>query len=177
MQRDVLTDAHTDSYLAGQTHYRTYNAMPIISDLNVILTSFPKRMAIISWRNQYFSRPTAEPFRLGGVDVWKGLCSSVRPVYKQLMIKANVCITAFHIPRSLVLAMMEFERASLGAQMNRFFLGVRIETHLGHRRIIKSFASQTARTYSFDVPGYGWVTMEEYFRRSECPYFCLLAFF
>ena len=156
------------SYLAGQMQYGNYSASPVVAALNDLLTSLPKKMSIVVERNQYFARTIAEPFKLGGgVEAWKGLCTSVRPVYKQLMINANFCMKPFYIAGNLVFAMEAFRDASFGARMDTFVRGIRIEvTHLGHRKIVRRFAPHTAKTYSFDTQEYGRVTVEEYFRQS-----------
>lgn len=120
-------------------------------------------------RNRYFFRAAAEPVNMGGgLEAWKGFYSSVRPAYKQLMVNVNVCTTAFYIPGNLARAMMDFRNSSFGARMEGFCKGVRIKTtHLGHRKSVKKLARQNARTYSFDTPEYGRVTVEEYFKRSK----------
>ena len=170
---------HSISYLAGRTQYRNYDISPFIAALNDLLTSLPKNMGIVVGRNRYFARPIAEPFRLGGgVEVWKGLCASMRPVYKQLMINANLCKAPFYTAGNLVLVMNAFQDASFGARMDDFFRGIRIEaTHLGHQKIVKGFASHTAKTYSFDTSEYGRVTVEQYFRQSKLVCTSVLVFF
>ena len=130
-------------------------------------------------RNRYFFRAAAQPQSLGGgLEAWQGFYSSVRPTFKQLMVNVNVCTTAFYTPGNLAVAMQEFQRSSFGAQMENFCKGVRIRTtHLGHRKGVKRLARHTARSYSFDTPEYGRVTVEQYFKRSEFtsnPFVCAL---
>lgn len=123
-------------------------------------------------RNRYFFRSAAEPFRLGGgLEAWKGFYSSIRPAHKQLMVNVNVCTTAFYVPGNLAVAMMEFRQSSFGARMEVFCKGVRVKaTHLGYRKTVKKLVRQTAKTYSFDTPEHGRVTVEEYFKRSKYIY-------
>ncbi|KAF8551113.1 hypothetical protein OG21DRAFT_1499333 [Imleria badia] len=143
------------SYLAGQMQYRDYNPSPIVSALNLILKSLPQKLDIFVWRNP-------------GVEAWKGIYTSARPTYKQLMVNVDVCSALFYTPGNLVHAMNAFCDATFGprTRIDSFFRGVRIEvTHFGYRKIVRKLVSFTARTYSFDTPEYGHVTLEDYFRR------------
>ena len=141
----------------------------MITALNIILKSPSTRLDITVGRNRYFSRATAEPIGLGGgLEAWKGFQPSVRPVYKQLMVRVSISTTAFYIPGNLARAMIEFSGSSFGARMGTFCHGVRVRTtHLGHRKTVRRVARHTARTYSFDSPEYGHVTVEDYFRQSK----------
>lgn len=120
-------------------------------------------------RNRYFFRSAAQPARLGGgLEAWKGFYSSIRPAHKQLMVNVNVCTTAFYTPGNLARAMVEFRDSSFGARMEVFCKGVRIKTtHLGYRKTVKKLARFTAKTYKFDTPEHGNVTVEDYFRLSK----------
>lgn len=148
--------------------HRNFNALPVVSVLNLILTSLPRKMAVIVGRSRYFSRLVAEPFRLGGgVEAWKGIYASVRPTYKQLMVNVDVCVTSFRTAGNLAQVMNAVQDASWGAR-SLLFRGVRIEAnHLGYRKSIQKRVPLTARTYLFDSLEYGTVTVEDYLRRSE----------
>ncbi|KAF9224760.1 Piwi-domain-containing protein [Gyrodon lividus] len=155
------------SYLEGQPQYRNYDILPIIAALNIILAAAPGRTGIMVGRNRYFFRSAAQPYRLGGgLEAWKGFYSSVRPAHKQLMVNVNVCTTAFYVPGNLAVAMMEFRDCSFGARMDAFCRSVRVKTtHLGYRKSVKKLAHHTAKTYAFDTPEYGRITVQDYFKR------------
>ena len=135
----------------------------------MILTYLSRKTDVMVGRNRCFSYATIEPVGLGsGLEAWKGFCASVRPVDKQLMVRVSTCTTAFYVPGNLARAMIEFRDSSLGARMEAFCCRLRIRTtHLGHQRTIKRLARYTAKTYSFDAPEYGQITVENYFRRSK----------
>ncbi|KAF8128683.1 Piwi domain-containing protein [Boletus edulis] len=155
------------SYLAGQSQFRNYDILPVIAALNLVLASVPGRTGVMVGRNRYFFRSAAVPQSLGGgLEAWKGFYSSIRPAHKQLMVNVNVCTTAFYTPGNLAVAMMTFERSSFGARMEVFCKSVRVKTtHLGYRKSVKRLVRHTAKTYKFDTPEYGRVSVEEYFKR------------
>ncbi|KAH0831190.1 hypothetical protein J3R83DRAFT_13768 [Lanmaoa asiatica] len=155
------------SHLAGQAQFRNYDVLPVIAALNIILASTPGRTGVMVGRNRYFFRAAAAPSRLGGgLEAWKGFYSSIRPAHKQLMVNVNVCTTAFYVPGNLARAMVEFRDSSFGARMEVFCKSVRIKTtHLGYRKTVKKLARHNAKTYTFDTPEYGRVSVEEYFKR------------
>ncbi|KAG6860411.1 hypothetical protein C0995_011482 [Termitomyces sp. Mi166 len=158
------------SYLEGQPQYRGYDIIPVLSALNVILSSHPNRSGgsgVMVGRNRFFFPSEAAPAKLGGgLEAWKGFYSSVRPSHNQLMVNVNVCTTAFYTPGNLARAMVDFQDFSFGARASAFVKGVRIRTtHLNYRKTVKSLASLTARQHSFDTEEYGRVTVETYFKR------------
>ncbi|KAG9307964.1 ribonuclease H-like domain-containing protein [Chiua virens] len=155
------------SYLAGQIQFRDYDPLPLISALNLIVSSTPGRTGVMVGRNRYFFRAAAQPVSLGGgLEAWKGFYSSVRPAHKQLMVNVNVCTTAFYTPGSLARAMTEFQNSSFGARMEVFCKSVRIKTtHLGYKKTVKKLARHNAKTYKFETPEYGLVSVEAYFKR------------
>ncbi|KIK78298.1 hypothetical protein PAXRUDRAFT_834618 [Paxillus rubicundulus Ve08.2h10] len=154
------------SYLEGQPQYRNYDILPVIAALNIILAAAPGRTGIMVGRNRYFFRSAAQPHSLGGgLEAWQGFYSSVRPAHKQLMVNVNVCTTAFYVPGNLAIAMMDFRDLSFGARMDAFCRGVRVKTtHLGYRKTVKKLVHHTAKTYTFDTPDYGRVTVQAYFK-------------
>ncbi|KAG6380186.1 PAZ domain-containing protein [Boletus reticuloceps] len=155
------------SYLAGQSQFRNYDILPVIAALNLILAAVPGRTGVMVGRNRYFFRSAAEPQSLGGgLEAWKGFYSSVRPAHKQLMVNVNVCTTAFYTPGNLARAMLNFANSSFGARMEVFCKSVRVKTtHLGYRKTVKRLVRHNAKTYKFDTPEYGRVSVEEYFKR------------
>lgn len=157
------------SYLAGESNFRHYNALPEITALNAILTSITNRVDTRIGRNRYFSVSTAEPTGLGGsLEARRGFQPVLKPVDKQLMVRVGISTSAFHIPGNLARAMIDFDRVSFGARMDHFLRGVKIRTtHLGHEKIITRVAPHTARSYSIETLEYGRVTVEDYFRQSK----------
>ncbi|KAJ2922390.1 hypothetical protein H1R20_g14704, partial [Candolleomyces eurysporus] len=161
------------NYLAGQSQYRDYDIMPIVSALNLVLGAHPNRSdgpGVMVGRNRWFFKaPGEQPTDLGaGLEAWKGFYSSVRPSHNQLMVNVNVCTTAFYIPGNLADAMTNFRNASFGARPAAFVKGVRVQTvHLGYRRTVKTLSNKTARTHRFKVQEYEdrEMSVEEYFKR------------
>ncbi|KAG6856712.1 hypothetical protein H0H87_001501 [Tephrocybe sp. NHM501043] len=160
------------SYLEGQPQYRDYDILPVISALNVVLSSHPNRSGgsgVMVGRNRFFFPSESAPTNLGGgLEAWKGFYSSVRPTYNQLMVNVNVCTTAFYTPGNLARAMIDFQNFSFGARANAFAKGVRVKTlHLGYKKTVKGLASFNSRQHSFDSEEFGRVTVETYFKRSQ----------
>ncbi|KAG6884814.1 hypothetical protein C0993_008033 [Termitomyces sp. T159_Od127] len=167
--RDIDTQG-LFSYLEGQPQYRGYDILPVISALNVVLSSHPNRSGgsgVMVGRNRFFFPSEAAPASLGGgLEAWKGFYSSVRPSHNQLLVNVNVCTTAFYTPGNLARAMVEFQESSFGARANVFVKGVRIRTtHLNYKKTVKNLASFNARQHSFHTDEYGTVTVETYFKR------------
>ncbi|KAG6811918.1 hypothetical protein H0H92_005249 [Tricholoma furcatifolium] len=159
------------SYLQGQPQYRDYDILPVISALNVILSSHPNRSGgsgVMVGRNRFFFPSDAAPTSLGGgLEAWKGFYSSVRPSHNQLMVNVNACTTAFYTPGNLARAMIEFQDFSFGARAGAFAKGVRVKTvHLGYKKTVKGVAAFNSRQYSFESGEYGKVTVENYFKRA-----------
>ncbi|KAJ8590502.1 argonaute-like protein [Rhizopogon salebrosus TDB-379] len=155
------------SYLNGDAQYRNYNALPVISALNLILAAHPLRSGIKVGQDRYFFRSAMPPRSLGGgLEAWKGFYSSVRPAHRQLMVNVNVCTTAFYTPGNLAVQMLAFQDSSFGARMGAFCRSVRVKTtHLGYRKTVKCLAHQNARQYTFqcDELGKRKVSVEQYF--------------
>ncbi|KAI0828161.1 Piwi domain-containing protein [Trametes gibbosa] len=158
-------------FLEGHPQYRDYDVMPVINALNIILAMYPNRAAgggVMVGRNKFFHpSPQAPPVPLGGgLEAWRGFFSSVRPVWKQLMVNVNVCTTAFYRPGNLAERLIEFLNASYGARSATFVRGVRVRTiHLGYRKTVKTVAKVNARQHRFVAEGLGEVTVEEYFAK------------
>lgn len=97
----------------------------------------------------------------------------MRPVYKQLMVNVNVCMSAFYVPRSsLADALAECLHQSRGGLPNRFYGKCRVTmAHLGYRKrcSIKGFGNLSARKTTFDCEELGGrVSVEQYFKKSKC---------
>lgn len=155
------------SYLAGELQYRDFDITSLLGALNVVLAQHPSRQGVMVGRNRFFF--PRETFSLGGgLEAWKGFYSSVRPAYKQLMVNVNVATTAFYQEGNLANAMIEYRNATFGARVDGFVRGLRISTHLRHRKTVRKTSRLSARqaTFLWDEVG-RQVTVEEYFKQRE----------
>lgn len=95
---------------------------------------------------------------------------SARPVYKELMVNVGVCMTAFYKPGNLAQAIMEFDRQSKGAMLQRFAQKLKVTTkHLGYvqTKPLKKILSTTSKTTFFQCDEFNAkMSVEEYFKRS-----------
>ncbi|KAL5522335.1 hypothetical protein ACEPAF_2192 [Sanghuangporus sanghuang] len=167
-----LRSADLDRYLQGEDPL--YDPLPIISAFNLITTSHASHNGVLCGKNRYFFPPrmlNESPFDLGGgLEAWKGFFASVRPVYKNLMINVNVCMSAFYVPYArLSDAILEFQARSRGAIPQELEGRVRVTTtHLGYRKKnpIKAFGAQSARKTMFQCDEFGGkISVEQYFQR------------
>ncbi|EIW78043.1 Piwi-domain-containing protein [Coniophora puteana RWD-64-598 SS2] len=173
-----LDMSQINKYTEGGQEYRDYDPLPLISALNLILQYKAAHSGFrvgagqdkASTASKYFF-PTLDRFPLGpGVEAWKGFFVSVRPVYKEMMINVNACMSAFYKPGKLSDAIMEFRRESRGGIPARFTQRLSVTTtHLGYkqRKPVRRILSATARTYKFqcDEYGGGQISVEDYFKR------------
>jgi hypothetical protein len=174
---EPVTDIGPRRYLVGHAQYRNYDILPVISALNLVLSTHPNRTqaggGVVVGRNRYFFPSASPPFPLGGaLEAWRGFYSSVRPAFNQLMVNVNVCATAFYSEGNLADAMVTFEQVSFGARMSAFVQRIRVRTdHLGHQKTVKRLAKFNAKQHKFEAQELGgMVTVEEYFRRSTIPF-------
>lgn len=157
------------SNLAGDLQYRDIDIAPALSALNIVLAQHPRRNAVMVGPNSFFF--PAEKFDLGGgLEAWKGLYSSVRTVYKQLMVNVNVTTTALYSEGNLANAMMEVKEREGFAMIGVFLRGVRVvTTHLQHRKTVKKLARRNLTAKQHRImweEGNKEVTVEEYFTLS-----------
>ncbi|KAG8905078.1 hypothetical protein FRB99_000726 [Tulasnella sp. 403] len=166
----TLNTEDLNSFLSGDPNYRNFDALPIISALNIILSHHPSRTGINVGRNRFFFPDPSTTKPLGsGLEALKGYYSSIRPTFRQLMVNVNSCTTAFYKAGNLADAMLEFLQGG-GGRLSGFVRGVRIQTtHLGYRnkKTIKRIGDRTARQQSFICEEYGnaSITVEQYFLR------------
>ena len=97
---------------------------------------------------------------------------SARPVYKELMVNVGVCMTAFYKAGNLADSIVDFQRQSKGAMLQRFAQKLKVTTsHLGYKQTkpLKKIMSTTAKTTSFQCDEFNTkLTIEQYFKRSTC---------
>lgn len=159
--------------MEGRQDARDTDLQPLVSALNLVLQQHASRQGIRVGQNRYFFRAsaTSQPLSLG-VEAWRGFFMSVRPMYKQLMVNINVCMTAFYKPGNLADAMMAFMQDSSGGMPKAFAEKLKVSTrHLGYirKKGIYRLTDQTARQARFDCQELGgMVTVEQYFQRSMC---------
>ncbi|KZT01938.1 argonaute-like protein [Laetiporus sulphureus 93-53] len=165
-----LDMAPLDNYMSGRPESETYDTLPLVSALNLVLQQHAQRNGFRVGKNRYFFRASSERQALSlGVEAWRGFFISVRPMYKQLMVNVNVCMTAFYTPGNLAVAMEEFQRNTGGGMPRAFAEKLRVATtHLGYARkkAILRITNQTPKQARFDCQELGgMVTVEEYFKR------------
>lgn len=157
--------------MEGRQDARDLDMQPLVSALNLVLQQHASRNGIRVGQNRYFFRASATSQSLSlGVEAWRGFFMSVRPMYKQLMVNINVCMTAFYKPGNLAEAMLAFMQDT-GGMPRAFAEKLKVSTtHLGHirKKGIYRLTDQTARQARFDCQELGgMVTVEQYFQRSK----------
>ncbi|KAF8229226.1 hypothetical protein L208DRAFT_1402452 [Tricholoma matsutake] len=117
-----------------------YDALPLISALNLVLQQNASRTGVRVGKTRYFFPSSARKISLGPrVEAWQGFFASVRPTYKQLMANVNVCMTAFVEPCNLPDALRGFPEEQcppcLIRSRSKHNISVirRLFTKLGHR--------------------------------------------
>ena len=163
-------------YLNGDVEARSYNPLPIISALNLVLSQYASRAGVVVGRNRNKFFFPNETFNLGGgLEAWKGYYSSIRPSYKSLMVNLNVATTAFYSEGNLATKVLEWINFSFGARADAFVKGIRVRlTHLGHKKTVNKTARVNARQYKFFFDEANReVTCEEYYKLSEIFLSCI----
>ncbi|KAF9036354.1 hypothetical protein BJ165DRAFT_1409108 [Panaeolus papilionaceus] len=158
------------SHVSGDLRFRNLDISSRLAALQIILAAHANRSAgggVVIGRNRFFFKSAVTPFDLGGgLEAWKGFYSSVRPAHNQLMVNVNVCTTAFYQEGNLAAAMMAFRKASFGARMTAFVKGLRIKTHLGHKKTVKTTANLNAQQHKFYCDELrSEISVEDYFRK------------
>ncbi|KAL0948344.1 hypothetical protein HGRIS_010930 [Hohenbuehelia grisea] len=164
-------------YLAGDPAASTENPLALISALNLVLKLHASRVGVRIGRDAaekfVFAPQRQGEFKLGqGVEAWRGFFTSVRPVYKGLMVNMNACMASVFEPGNMADILRNFSRQSHGAMPNlpeSFKREIKITTtHRGYkcRKRLKKIFPKTARQHSFDCAELGGrVTVEDYFKR------------
>ena len=159
--------------MGGKPEHREPNVLPVISAMNLIMQQFATNRGVRVSKTKYFFPAQSEGHRLSlGVEAHRGFFMSVRPTFKQLMVNANVCMTAFYSPGNLGDAMLAFLSETRGAMPQTFADRLKVSTkHMGYTRkytIFRIMTSNTARTEKFDCAELGGrVSVEDFFKRSE----------
>ncbi|KAH9017046.1 Piwi-domain-containing protein [Lactarius hengduanensis] len=143
---------------------------PLISALNLIMQRQAAQHGVRFGKNRYFFDDD-EKRQLGPqLLAHMGFYSSVRPVYKQLMVNVNVCMAAFYEPGKLSDALHAFRSRSRGAIPQDFLAKVKVSTNYrGYKcvRAIFRISDVSAKKHKFSSKEYGRkVTVEEYFSKT-----------
>ncbi|PIL23408.1 Argonaute [Ganoderma sinense ZZ0214-1] len=166
-----MSDLH--QYISGKPEHRGIDTQPHISALNLILQQYAQRNGVRVSRNKYFFPSSSERHRLSlGVEAMRGFFISVRPVYMQLTVNVNLCMTAFYVPGNLAQRMDEFHQRTGGAMPDWFADKLKVSTrHLGFTRtyvIHTIMTGKTARQERFNCPEFGgMVSVEQFFKRKH----------
>ena len=165
-------------YQSGNPLYRGNHQanLPVIASLNRILKRHVVRVGVRVGKNKFFM-PTSDavfPLTLG-LEARQGFFMSVRPMYKQLMVNVNACMSAFYLPGNLAEAMGAFRRQSYGGMPNDFAEGLKVITrHLGYpkKSTIARIGSVSASRTKFKLDdGKGpEITVAAFFRSSKYSY-------
>ena len=180
----MCIDESFTRYLAADPAYAGYNTKPIISAFQLITTFHASTSGTRFGKNKYYFAPNL--FGEGqrdlspGLEAWKGFFTSVRPVYKQLMVNVNVCMSPFFVPtENLVHAWDTYQRNSRGSGPPPFDFFQKVSvtlTYLGYRKksAVKGFG-KTADQTTFDCAELGGkVSVTQYFQRSASFFFPVL---
>lgn len=159
-------------YIGGDPANRDVDTGRLVSALNLIVQASNARNGVRVGRNRYFFGPRQGT--LGGrVDAFRGYYASCRPVWNQMMVNINVCMTAFIEPRTMAVAISEFGRGSFGAfpRLEEIFQKSNVKVrvlHLGYKKKVYAIVDKRPDQVSFrcDELG-GTVTVAEYFKKSK----------
>ena len=156
------------------------DTLPLVSALNLILQKYAQKNGVRVSKTKYFFPASSQHHSLSlGVEAFRGFFMSVRPMYKQLTVNINVCMTAFYVPGPLATRMDEFLRQTGGAMPHTFFERLKVSTkHLGFTRkytLHRIMTGKTARAEKFNCEEFrGMISVEDFFKRSTC---LMLSFF
>ena len=148
------------------------DTLPLVSALNLTLMKHAQRTGVRVSKNKYFFPSSSEHHTLSlGVEAFRGFFMSVRPMYKQLTVNVNICMTAFYVPGRLDQRMDEFSQQTRGNIPHSFFERLKVSTkHLGFTRkytIHRVMTGKTARTERFNCEEFkGMISVEDFFKRS-----------
>ena len=158
--------------MSGNPEHRQLDIQPVIAAMNLIMQQFATNRGVRVSKTKYFFPAQSEGHRLSlGVEAHRGFFMSVRPTFKQLMVNANVCMTAFYTSGNLGDAMLAFLRETGGAMPQTFADKLKVSTtHRGYTKKYKIFrimTSKTARSEKFDCAEPGpQVSVENFFKWS-----------
>lgn len=160
--------------MSGQNH--DYNPHPIISALNLILAAHATRSGFRALtKNANYFEPIepnegASATTLARIKTLSGFFASVHPVSESVVVNVNVCSGTFHKPGSMVDALLDLMQHSEGVIPQEFFGNMQVVTnYLGYERrnTVKAIGPGTARSLRVRYQGSIYISLEEYFLKSE----------
>ncbi|KAI0078016.1 Piwi-domain-containing protein [Panus rudis PR-1116 ss-1] len=166
---NVIGGEALTQYMSGKPQHRDVDTGPAVAALNLILQQHANRTGVRVGKNKYFLPSSNEVFPLTlGLEARRGYFLSVRPMYKQLTVNINVCMTAFYIPGNLADAMLAFRNQTHGGMPREFSDKLKVVTrHLGYpkKHTVQRLAG-SARKEKFYCDEYKeTITVEEFFKR------------
>jgi eukaryotic translation initiation factor 2C len=164
-------------YLNADPAARYYDPLPVLSAINLVLRQRAPRGGFQLSKKRYFFTPRERLELSTGVQAWQGFVLSVQPVFKQLMVNVNVCMSAFYEPANLADVLHAFQRNSRGALPARFVKKLTVRTrHLGYKKAVRRIVPTPATKLSFDCAELGGkVTLAQYFEHSLSFLPCVLS--
>lgn len=166
----IRTFRYFSRFLEADVSQRDYDPGPMLAALNLVLSMQASRTGVRVGKNRHFFTPEERNMIGPGVEAWRGFYSSIRPVYKNLMVNVNVCMTAFVEGRNLGDAIREFQHGSRGAfpDLKAMFgkSNIKIRTlHNGYKKSLKAIGRLTAAQQTFPEDGKK-TTVANWFQRS-----------
>lgn len=148
----------------------------VLSALNLVLTAHPSQTGVKIGRNDdekkhpdqrlFFNSPELKDIG-GGLAAREGFYVSVRPAHQQLMINVNTCHATFYKPQNFKDALEEYSQFVRG-NTDAFASQVRVTTRPNnHVVMIRGVSQRNALQHRFKHNEFGWVTIAEYYERSE----------
>jgi eukaryotic translation initiation factor 2C len=142
---------------------------PLISALNLIMQRQAAQLGFRFGKNRYFFDDDRKELLGPRLLALMGFYSSVRVVYKQLMVNVNACMAPFHEAGKLSDALHAFDLRSRGASstlMEKAKVSTRYRGYKCVKPIVRVLGT-SARMTSFHCEEYGGtITVEEFFQRS-----------
>ncbi|EGN97702.1 hypothetical protein SERLA73DRAFT_92911 [Serpula lacrymans var. lacrymans S7.3] len=169
--RELDTKEELSEYLECNPASRDYDTGPLISGLNLILQQHASRTGVRVGKNRYFFKSTDPRDKITlstHIEAWLGFYVSVRPVYKQLMVNVNVCMTAFYKPCNLATAMLQFGNKSKGAMAKTLPQRLRVTMrYRGYkmRKNVYEIKSTSANQTFFHHEKYGRISVKNYIEK------------
>ena len=142
---------------------------PLVSALNLIMQRQAAQLGFRFGKNRYFFDDDHKQLLGPRLLALMGFYSSVRPVYKQLMVNVNVCMAPFHEPGKLSNALCAFDVRSRGASPN-LMAKVKVSSRYRGYKYVKPIfrvLDTSARKTTFPCEEYGGnITVEKFFQKS-----------
>ncbi|CCL98880.1 uncharacterized protein FIBRA_00887 [Fibroporia radiculosa] len=157
-------------YMDGDLKEGSSEIKHMISALDLVMRQHAVKAGCAVGSSRYFfpHSPRLIPENLAlGVDAWKGFFMSVRPMYKQLVVNVNGCMSAFYYPGNMANALQCFEQRTSGGMSKEFVGHLKVSMdYLGYTRKKKVFriGNNSASRTRINCSEFGKsMTVQEYF--------------